>query len=260
MSNPTKKWERNCESPIGRCFWCKFRPKCENDDQEDNFFLFWDVLGEDGDCVNCADCEKGDCDENKIHPPGEWRHFEFSASAASSFVFNIKFFTTVFIIIVVVSTTSCSWLPNQMISLISMFGFLCRSIPIPKSQMIEKNRMYSNVLGGVTTNNKQSHRSDSIPFETRYFYSHIASVVIFCRHIMPFSCNIIFSFPPCQQIKINIACFTSPILPGRWAEQDGSTWSDACHHTKRSGHQKKKVINAEEAICTAECVLPCPEL
>ena len=127
MSNPTKKWERNCESPIGRCFWCKFRPKCENDDQEDNSFLFWDVLGEDCDCVYCDDCEKGDGDENKIHPPGEWRHFEFSASAASSFVFNIKFFTTVFIIIVVVSTTSCSRLPNQMISLISMFGFLCRS-------------------------------------------------------------------------------------------------------------------------------------
>ena len=47
---------------------------------------------------------------------------------------------------------------------------------------------------------------------------------------------------------------------GWWAEQDGSTWSDACHHTKRSGHQKKKVINTEEAICTAECVLCCPEL
>ena len=132
-----------------------------------------------------------------------------------------------------------SWLPNQMISLISMFGFLCRSIPIPKSQMIEKNRMYSNVLGGVTTNNKQSHRSDSIPFETRYFYSHIASVVIFCRHIVPFFLQY-HIFISTMSTNQNNQCFTSPILPGRWAKQDGSTWSDACHHTKRSGHQKRK--------------------
>ena len=56
---------------LGDVFGANSGQKCENDDQEDNSFLFWDVLGEDCDCVYCDDCEKGDGDENKIHPPGE---------------------------------------------------------------------------------------------------------------------------------------------------------------------------------------------
>ena len=123
-----------------------------------------------------------------------------------------------------------SWLPNQMISLIFMFGFLCRSIPIPKSQMIEKNRMYSNV-----SHDKQQTKSQIRfnPIWNKIF------LFTYCRHIVPFFLQY-HIFISTMLTNQNTQCFTSPILPGRWAKQDGSTWSDACHHTKRSGHQKRK--------------------
>ena len=50
---------------LGDVFGANSGQKCENDDQEDSSFF---ILGGDGDRVNS---EKGDYDENKIHPPGE---------------------------------------------------------------------------------------------------------------------------------------------------------------------------------------------